>query len=172
MRHKIIPVIAVILILLVNFSLIAEKEKNEGVSKKEFWRSFYWAEKDLFDARILLHQKNKIGLTAEQQQKAENLMMAYEESTLQESAGIKVLELKFASYLESDKVDREEIEKLINEISKRKTECIITYLNYLLDLQEILTPDQVERLKELHQKVKEHVKKRESESKRRWPQTY
>ena len=172
MRHKIIPVIAVILILLVNFSLIAEKGKKEEVSKRDFWRSYYWAEKDLFDARILLYQKDKIGLTAEQQQTAENLMLAYEEATLQESAEIKVLELKFASYLESDKVDREEIEKLISEISKRKTEGIIKYLNYLLDLQEILTPDQVEKLKEIHKEVKEHVKKREGESKHRWPQTY
>jgi len=172
MRHKIIPVIAGILILLVNFSIVAEKEKPDEEAMRQFWRSYYWAEKDLFDARILLFQKDRIGLTEEQRQKAENLMLSYEEDTLQESAEIKVLELKFASYLESEKVDRKEIKKLINEISKRKTDCILKYLNYLLDLQEILTPQQVEKLKELHREVREHVKKKEDEVERHCPQTY
>jgi Spy/CpxP family protein refolding chaperone len=170
MRHKILPVIiAGILILLINFSSIAGKEKSDEESKRQFWRIYYWAEKDLFDARILLHRKDKIGLKAEQQRKAENMLLAYEESTLKESAGIKVLELKFASYLESEDVDRKEIETLINEISKRKTECIIKYLNYLLDLQEILSAGQKKKLKEIHQKVRQEIKKKESESKRPFP---
>lgn len=163
MKRNVFPVIITIFIILIHFSLAAEqKGKTDKESKRQFRRSFFWAEKDLFDARILLHEKDKIGLTLEQKQKAEDMMLSYEEATLKNCAEIKVLELKFASYLESENSDRDEIAKLIKEISRRKTESIIKYMHYLLDLKEMLSGEQIEKLKEIHIEVKQQVRKRES----------
>jgi hypothetical protein len=167
MRRKIFPVIVTIFIILIHFFLTAEQKAKTGEeSKRQFRRSFFWAEKDLFDARILLHEKDKIRLTRKQQQKAEKMMLVYEESTIKNSAEIKILEIKFASYLESGNSDRDEIAKLIKEISKRKTECIIKYMHYLLDLKEMLSGEQIEKLKKIHVKVKQHVEKGKRDSRR------
>ena len=46
-------------------------------------------------------------------------------------------------------MDRKEVEKHIRQISKIKTDMIVDYMNYLLDVKEILTPAQREKIKQL-----------------------
>lgn len=173
MKRKIIPAITGLLIIVLSFSLItAEESKTDEETRRQFRRALYWADKGLFDARLILKIKDKIGLTTEQEQRIENLMLAYEEASLSDKGEIKVLELKFASYVKSDKVDRSEIKKLVKEISQRKTDCIVRYLNYLLDLKAVLSAEQYEKIKEFHQKIKEHFKKKEDKSCRPCPESY
>lgn len=160
MKQRIIPVMIGILITLFNLSFPAEQSKKDEESRRQFWRSLFWAEKGLYDGRIILKVKDKIGLTEEQEQRIENLMLAYDESTMNDCAEIKVLELRFASYVKSAQVDREEIKKLIKEISERKTDSIVKYLNYLLDLKEILSADQFKKMKAIHDEVKKHHSKK------------
>lgn len=154
MKRKIIPVsigITLILFYFVGSSILAT-EVDESAAEQMMW-SYFWAQKDLFDARLILDAKDKIGLTKEQRQKIENKMLAYEEASIKNWAEIKVLELRFASYVKSEKVDRKEIEKVVREISARKTDCIVKYMNYLLDLKGILTAEQLKKMRALHKKV-------------------
>jgi len=84
----------------------------------------FLAESDLYDARLILKVKDKIGLTNEQEEKIENIMLVHEAFLIRNSAEIKIKELRFASYLKSQpgEMDRRQVEKYIREISKEKTD--------------------------------------------------
>ena len=116
----------------------------------------FLAESDLYDARLILKVKDKIGLTNEQEEKIENIMLVHEAFLIRNSAEIKIKELRFASYLKSQpgEMDRRQVEKYIREISKEKTDLIVHCMNYLLDLKEILTPTQLQKMAEIRKKMK------------------
>jgi len=118
--------------------------------------AFFLAESDLYDARLILKVKDKIGLTNEQEEKIEDIMLAHEAFVIRNSAEIKIKELRFASYLKSEpgEMDRRQVEKYIREISKEKTDLIVHCMNYLLDLKEILTPSQLQKVAEIRKKMK------------------
>ena len=119
----------------------------------------------LYDGRIILSVKDKIGLTAAQEEKIENLMLDYEAFSIRNSGEIKIKELRFASYLRSGEMDRKEVAKHIREISKEKTDMIVRHLNHVLDLKEILTPDQRRKMAELRDKWRKSKKKASDENK-------
>jgi hypothetical protein len=130
----------------------------EGRDKEETLREikhlFFLGENNLYDGRLLLDLKDKIALTKQQEEKIEGLMLAHEAFVIRNSAEIKIKELRFAFYLKSKEgeVDRKEMAQYIREISKEKTDLIVHYMNYLLDLRELLTPEQLETLGKLREK--------------------
>ena len=114
----------------------------------------YMAENNLFEARFLLRLKTEIGLSAQQEQKIEDMMLAYEESAIRRGSDIKVLELKFASLLKGDRIDRREMEKMAREVGRMKTDLQVGHLNYLLDVRDILTPEQLQKLEKMKEKFR------------------
>ncbi|MCP5050750.1 MAG: hypothetical protein GY940_26540, partial [bacterium] len=42
----------------------------------------------------------------------------------------------------------------IREISQQKTDWVVAYINYLMDLREVLTSGQLETLDKLREKIK------------------
>jgi Spy/CpxP family protein refolding chaperone len=120
----------------------------------------YMAENNLFEARFILRLKTEIGLTSPQEQKIENMMLAYEESAIRRGSDIKVLELKFASLLKGNRIDRREMEKMAREIGKMKTDLQVGHLNYLLDVRDTLIPEQVQKLEKLKEKFRGEMRER------------
>jgi Spy/CpxP family protein refolding chaperone len=82
-------------------------------------------------------------------------MILFEESMISRCAEIKIQELHLASYIRSEKIDRNEVKKLIREINKNKTTLSIAYLNYLLDIKSILTPTQIDKLKQIKNRLRQ-----------------
>ncbi len=117
--------------------------------------AFLMAENNLYDARLILAAKEEIGLTKEQAEKIENLMLENEANTIRQSAEIKIQELRFTSFLKSQskKIDRKQVEEYIREISRKKTTMIVHHINYLLDVKQILTPTQLHKLAEIRAKT-------------------
>ena len=109
---------------------------------------FSRAKKNLFDANTILRAAQKINLSQKQEQKVESIMMQFKEFTIRQSAEIKISELRFASTIKSDKLDKKTMAAHMRAISKQKTDWVVTYINYLLDLREILTAQQREMLKQ------------------------
>ncbi len=109
----------------------------------------HMAEDNLFEARFILHQKGELGLSAPQQKKIEDLMLAYEEGAIRAGSDIKVLELKFATLLRSAGVDRREMERQARAIGGKRTDLQVNHLNYLLDVRAVLTPEQVQKLEKM-----------------------
>lgn len=114
----------------------------------------YMAENNLFEARFILRLKSEIGLTAQQEQKIEDMMLAYEERAIRNGSDIKVLELKFAALLRGNRIDRREMEKMAREVGKMKTDLQVGHLNYLLDVRDTLTPEQVQKLEKMKEKFR------------------
>ena len=113
---------------------------------------FFLTDNHLFDGRLLLKIKDKIGLTREQEERIENLMLEHETFSIRNSGEIKIKELQLTVYLRSGKTDRKEMEMYIREISKIKTNLIVHYMNYLLEVRDVLTPQQIETLKQMKEK--------------------
>lgn len=116
------------------------------------------AEKNLFPAFILLKHKEEIGLTQDQVTKIEKMQELHKETFIRKQADIKVKELKFNSYLKEDQINRGKMETMIREIAKMKTDVQIAHINYLLDLKNLLTPEQVQKLEDfkrerMHQRM-------------------
>jgi hypothetical protein len=148
-----------------------KKEKEDTL--RQIKHLLFLSKNNLYDGRLLLRLKDKIGLTEDQEKKIEDLMLEHEAFSIRSSAEIKIKELQFASYLKSKKkkIDRKQMEQRIREISSEKTKMIVHYMNYLLDLRELLTTQQVETLRHLRnrklQEIKEKHKKREKENRER-----
>ncbi|HOW45391.1 MAG TPA: periplasmic heavy metal sensor [Candidatus Aminicenantes bacterium] len=109
----------------------------------------HMAENNLFEARFILRQKDELGLSAAQQKKIEDLMLAYEEGAIRAGSDIKVLELKFATLLRAGSVDRHEMERMVRSIGGKRTDLQVNHLNYLLDVRAVLNPEQVRKLEKM-----------------------
>lgn len=109
----------------------------------------HMAENNLFEARLILRLKDKIGLSAQQEQKIGDMMLAYEESSIRRGSDIKVLELKFAALLKGNRIDRRQMEKMAREIGGKRTDLQVDHLNYLLDVRDVLTAEQAAKLEKL-----------------------
>jgi Spy/CpxP family protein refolding chaperone len=125
-----------------------DKPQKDGAFKRKR-HLFFLTDNNLFDGRVLLKMKDKIGLTGEQEERIENLMLRHETFSIRNSGEIKIKELQFAAYLKTGKTDRKEMEMYIREISGIKTNLIVHYMNYLLDVRDLLTPQQLETLKQM-----------------------
>jgi Spy/CpxP family protein refolding chaperone len=136
-------------------------QKDEVFKRKR--HLFFLTDNNLIDGRMLLKIKDKIGLTGKQEERIENLMLEHEAFSIRNSGEIKIKELQFAAYLKTGKTDRKEMEMVIREISKIKTNLIVHYMNYLLDVRDVLTPRQLETLKQMKEKKKAEIRKREKQ---------
>jgi Spy/CpxP family protein refolding chaperone len=143
------------------FGLLNAQQKDRPQKKEAFKRKrhfFFLTDNNLFDGRRLLKMKDKIGLTGKQEERIENLMLKHEAFSIRNSGEIKIKELQLAAYLKKGKTDRKEMEMYIREISKIKTNFIVHYMNYLLDVRDVLTPQQLETLKQIKEQEKNAVR--------------
>lgn len=129
------------------------------------------AEKNLLPADKLLKFKDEIGLTPEQVNKITKMEELFQENNIKHQAETKILELKLGSYMKEDKIDRGKMEKMIRDIAKMRTDSQIGHINYLLDLKDILTPEQVKKIDEfkknrMHDRMKMRGEKRWDERRR------
>jgi len=119
----------------------------------------YMAENNLFEARFILRLKGEIGLSAQQEKRIEDLMLAYEEKAIRRGSDVKVLELRFAALLRGNRIDRREMEKLAREVGNMRTDLQIGHLNYLLDVRDTLTAEQVQKLESMKQKLRQGLRR-------------
>ena len=148
------------------FVLLNARQEDKPLEDEAFNRRrhlFFLTDNNLFDGRMLLRIKDKIGLTGKQEEKIENFMLEHEAFSIRNSGEIKIKELQFAAYLEAGKTDRKEVEMYIREISKIKTNLIVHYMNYLLDVRDVLTPQQLETLKQMKEQENDAIRQRERE---------
>ena len=146
------------------FVLLNAQQEDSHREDEAFNRKrhlFFLTDNNLFDGRMVLKIKDKIGLTGKQEEKIENLMLEHEAFSIRSSGEIKIKELRLAVYLRAGKTDRKEMEMYIREISKIKTDMIVHYVNYLLDVRDALTPRQLEILKQMKEQENNPIRQRE-----------
>jgi Spy/CpxP family protein refolding chaperone len=114
----------------------------------------HMAEKNLFSGRMLLKMKDDIGLTEDQVAKIEKMRTAHQENLIKRESDLKVLQLKFDSYLKEEKIDRTKLEKMVREIAQKRTDMQVENINHLLDLRELLTAEQVVKIAEIKKEMR------------------
>jgi Spy/CpxP family protein refolding chaperone len=132
-------------------------------SIRQFFAQEFLLEQNLIDGRLTLRFKKQITLTAVQIQKIEKLMLRFEEEYIRRWAEIKIKEIQLATSIKSDQIIMKNIERKIREINSEQIEISIKYLNYLLDIKEVLTTEQREKIKSLRKQHKFHKSRRSFE---------
>jgi hypothetical protein len=98
------------------------------------------------------------------------MMLANDEAAIRRGSDIKVLELKFASLLKNNRIDRREMEKMAREIGKLKTDLQVDHLNYLLDVRDTLTPEQIQKIEKFKKEMFERIRENRPDRKDDFPQ--
>jgi Spy/CpxP family protein refolding chaperone len=142
-------------LLLISFSSLLEAKAGAPGMLKHMKQGIRMAEKNLFPAQILLKLKEKVGLTKDQVRTIEKMRDAHQESTIRRTADIKILELKIGSYMEKEKINRGKLEKMLREVAAMKTDLTIANINYLLDLRDLLTPEQIKKIESIKSEMKQ-----------------
>jgi Spy/CpxP family protein refolding chaperone len=148
MTKKVTILIALVLIF-VSMNLVAQHDATDWDRVKHARFGIRMAEKNLFSGSMLLKFKDEIGLTAEQVSKIEEMSGLFQEAVIKKQADIKVKGLKVRSYLKEEQVDRKKMEEMIREVAKMRTDLQVDHMNYLLDLKDLLTPEQIAKIESL-----------------------
>lgn len=153
-------------LLLVSFSSFVEAKAGNHEMLKHMRHGVRMAEKNLFPAQILLKLKEKINLTKDQVITIEKMRDAHQESAIRRTADIKVLELKIGSYMEKESINRGKLEKMLRQVAAMKTDLTIANINYLLDLRDLLTPEQIKKIESIKDGMRRMRMKRGFQQKR------
>ncbi|HNX97997.1 MAG TPA: hypothetical protein PKK12_09985 [Candidatus Aminicenantes bacterium] len=138
-----------------------EKRGMSALASMKF--GLHMAENNLFEARFLLCHKEAINLSADQEKRIEGLMLGWEEKAIRRGGDLKVMELRFATLLKDQKIDRQAMEKMARDIGAIRTDLQVDHLNYLIDLRDILSAEQVKQLETLRRDRPEGPRERRME---------
>jgi len=159
---KKVTILITAVLMFVSMNLLGQHGiRGRGLVKHARY-GIHMAEKNLFPGEMLLKFKEEIGLTAEQVSNIEKMTDLFQEIAIKKQADIKIKGLKVRSYLREEQVDRKKMETMIREIAKMKTDMQVDHMNYLLDLKDLLTPEQLAKIESLKkERIHERMKNRE-----------
>ncbi len=161
MTKKVSILITAVLIF-VSMNLQARAGARDRDLMKHARFGIHMAEKNLFPGPMLLNFKDEISLTAEQVSKIEEMTDLFQEAVIKKQADIKIKELKVRSYLSEKQIDRKKLETMIREIARMRTDMQVDHMNHLLDLRDLLTPEQMAKIESLKkERIHQRMKKRE-----------
>ncbi|MEN8153112.1 MAG: hypothetical protein ABFR75_03750 [Acidobacteriota bacterium] len=154
---KTIVLVMVLFIMLVSGTTL--ESKGKPYMSKHMMHGQRSAERNLFRGNYLLRFKDEIGLTADQVSKIEKMNITFQESVIKRMADVKVKELKLANYLRSDKVKRSTAEKMVREVAKLKTDMQVDRIHYMLDIKDVLTPEQEKKIESFRRRMANNKRK-------------
>lgn len=148
MKHKrlMIVLVAVVFVLA---SLSLEAGFRNPRQMKHMQSGIRMAQKNLYPGYLLLRVKDKLALGDDQVKKIETLTNAHREQMIKEEAELKIQMTRFENYLNGEELNRKKIEKMIRSMADFKVKNQISRINHLLDLKEILTPEQQKKMEDL-----------------------
>jgi flagellar basal body-associated protein FliL len=118
-------------------------------------------EKFMKKARFLLEYKSDIGLTDDQAKTLKELKLQMEKDSIRQSADMKTFLLDLKSKLAEDKVDVEGANALIDENFASVSAAAKSNLATYAKLKSLLTPDQMTKMKALHEQMEKKEKEEE-----------
>jgi Spy/CpxP family protein refolding chaperone len=110
------------------------------------------ANKFMMKAHFLLENKGDIGLTDDQVKTIKDLQLQMEKDSIRQGADMKTFMLDLDSKLAEDKVNVEGTSALIDKSSAAAIASAKSNLDAYAKLKGLLTPDQVTKMKALHEK--------------------
>ena len=122
------------------------------------------ADKFMMKAHFLLENKSDVGLTDDQVKTIKELKLQMEKDSIRQSADMKTFILDIQSKLAEDKVNVEGANALIDQNVAAASVAAKSNLAAYAKLKSLLTPDQMTKMKALHEQ-KEKKEEREEKDK-------
>ena len=116
------------------------------------------ANKFMMKSHFLLENKSEIGLTDDQVKTIKELKLEAEKDSIMQAAGMKTFMLDLQSKLSEDKVDVEGTSALIDKGFASASAGAKSNLAAYAKLKGLLTPDQMVKMKALHEKMEKNEK--------------
>ena len=98
---------------------------------------------------IMLDHAQELGLTPDQERKLRDLRTEFAKESVRRTADIRVAEIELNSLLEQGKWDLTKIETKVKQISMLQGDLRLARIKVLAAGREILTPEQIEKLKQV-----------------------
>ncbi len=114
------------------------------------------ANKFMMKAHFLLENKAGIGLTDDQVKTIKDLKLQMEKDSVRQGADMQTFMLDLQSKLAEDKVDIEESNTLIDKGFASASASAKSNLQAYAKLKSLLTPDQMTKMKALHEQMKKN----------------
>ena len=117
----------------------------------------------MMKAHFLLENKSEIGLADDQVKAIKELKLQAEKDSIMQAAGMKTFMLDLQSKLSEDKVDIEGTNALIDKGFSSASMGAKSNLEAYAKLTSLLTPDQMTKMKALHEKMEKHEREEAEE---------
>ncbi len=102
----------------------------------------------------------QIGLTSDQQDQIEKIFVRSRTKLIDLRADLEKKQLLLGEAMEDKSVDRQDVEKKIEAVENARAELQKTRALMLLDIKQVLKPDQWERLMRMQQNARERIRQR------------
>lgn len=120
---------------------------KENLSDKFFMKTMF-----------ILENSDEMALTEDQIQKIKNLKLETKKQLIRKEADIEIIELDINSKLMEDKINTQDIGKLIDQKMELKKQNMMVLVESYASLKNILTDEQKKALKDLHKKCMKNKK--------------
>ncbi len=151
MKKKLVIAVALVMILAVAQAVSFACEGGSKKSKGHYGKS---GNKVVTKAHMILKNEDELGLSNEQTTKIKELMLKSKKDEIMQTAEIKTIALDIKSEMWKDAVDTEAINTLIDKKYETKKEKAKSSVAAYVELKNILTKEQKEKLKELYKQCK------------------
>jgi hypothetical protein len=98
---------------------------------------------------MMLHHSQDLGLSPEQEQTLRDLRTAFEKEAVRRTAEIRVLQIDVDALLEQERWDLAQLEPKVRQVAALQGELRIARLKTLAAGRALLTPQQLEKLKQI-----------------------
>ena len=102
--------------------------------------------------RMIFHHQDELGISDDQLAKIKELKVALKKDLIQKEADIDLVKVDIRSALYEDEVNLEAVNKLIDQKYETKKSKSKQVVSIIAQLKEILTKDQMDKLKNLKKK--------------------
>ncbi len=103
--------------------------------------------------------KPGLGLTPEQKEKVRTIVLGGKMEQIQREADLKIAHVQLRELMMQDKLDRQKIEKQIQQIGTLRTRMEMARVETMMKMRDVLTKEQVQALKErrMHRMLQRRV---------------
>ena len=136
-------------LLMVSLTLSIDGQARGNNFKKRVRNRVFMGGQDFLSVQMVFRFEKEIGLSPDQKINMEKIRESAQIQAVKTEADIKLGELKLKSLLKQDNVNREEVKNQIFENSKLRASLFFRHLNRMLDIKEILSPEQLNKLQEV-----------------------
>ena len=98
---------------------------------------------------VMLDHAQELGLTPDQERKLRDLRTEFAKASVRRTADIRVAEIELNSLLEQDRWDLTKIEPTVKQVATLQGDLRLARIKTLAAGREVLTPEQIEKLKRI-----------------------